>query len=759
MPRQTRHITEFSGVYFVKLANGNKSFFIRYKLNGKSVEERAGRSNEGVNAEKAQHLRTERISGIEFQAEKLNHCSNLNASQLWTFSKIFEKYLRLRLDLKGRENDIYRFKNYLELNFADIAPEAVTHGDVERFRHNLQNKGLKPATVRNVLELLRRLANFAVKKNYCSGLSFKIEMPKVKNQKTEELTHDQLQKLMRSLDEDPDLQVSNLVRMVLYTGMRRRDLFELCWTDIDFYNKIITVRSAKNGEHPTIPLNEMAEKVLAEHAHVEGSSKFVFPGRGGKKRTECKRPLLRIRKKAGLTGDFRLLQGLRHVYATMLVSSGKVDLETLQSLLTQKSPLMTQRYAHLLDQAEDFSGSEIAKDRTDSEIFSNNADTEIATNYVVKADTEHVAEIPETVVASNYTDVEETEETLVIEVVTDYTENADTEPVTEIMETVISSDYTDVEGTEEVPTIEIATDYTDAEKTEEAPAIDIVSNYTDVQEIKEAPALKIATYYSENADTESVAEIMETVIASNYTVVEEAEEVPAMEIATDYSENSDTEPLTEIMETNISSDYTDVEGTEEVPANEIATDYTEKADTEPVAEITETVVASKSIHVEGTEEVTTVKIATDSTDMDESAEIADYVIATDNMDSESNEEVQHTVKVQDLSDIEIATEYMDSEQREELEGTESETKTPELSQLVKQNYISFKPTEIHQREEYSSKNIVVDNKVANHVEEKSAQQKARPSLKDLKNDLKSLSQLIQAVPRRSKITTAKRNLN
>ena len=96
----------------------------------------------------------------------------------------------------------------------------------------------------------------------------------------------------------------------------------------------------------------MAEKVLAEHAHVDGSSKFVFTGRGGTKRTECKRSLHRIRLKAGLPFDFRLLQGLRHVYATMLVSSGKVDLETLQSLLTQKSPLMTQRYANLLDQAE-----------------------------------------------------------------------------------------------------------------------------------------------------------------------------------------------------------------------------------------------------------------------------------------------------------------------------------------------------------------------------------------------------------------------
>jgi integrase len=34
----------------------------------------------------------------------------------------------------------------------------------------------------------------------------------------------------------------------------------------------------------------------------------------------------------------------------MLASSGKVDMYTLQKLLTHKSPVMTQRYAHLRDE-------------------------------------------------------------------------------------------------------------------------------------------------------------------------------------------------------------------------------------------------------------------------------------------------------------------------------------------------------------------------------------------------------------------------
>lgn len=47
----------------------------------------------------------------------------------------------------------------------------------------------------------------------------------------------------------------------------------------------------------------------------------------------------------------RPLHGLRHVYASMLTSSGKVDPFTLQKLLAHNSPLMTQRYAHLRDEA------------------------------------------------------------------------------------------------------------------------------------------------------------------------------------------------------------------------------------------------------------------------------------------------------------------------------------------------------------------------------------------------------------------------
>jgi integrase len=53
-----------------------------------------------------------------------------------------------------------------------------------------------------------------------------------------------------------------------------------------------------------------------------------------------------IRDRVGLPKDFRALHGLRHVYSSMFASSDKVDMFTLQKLMTRKSPAMTQRYAY-----------------------------------------------------------------------------------------------------------------------------------------------------------------------------------------------------------------------------------------------------------------------------------------------------------------------------------------------------------------------------------------------------------------------------
>ena len=103
MPRQFRNNTRHNGVYFVELANGDQTFFVRYKKDRKLIEERAGRKNQGWTAAKANRLRTERLAGksgsnVEKRAREKEQKESIE--NRWTFLKIFDEYLAILLYCK-----------------------------------------------------------------------------------------------------------------------------------------------------------------------------------------------------------------------------------------------------------------------------------------------------------------------------------------------------------------------------------------------------------------------------------------------------------------------------------------------------------------------------------------------------------------------------------------------------------------------------------------------------------------------------------
>jgi len=174
-------------------------------------------------------------------------------------------------------------------------------------------------------------------------------MPSVNNIKTEDLNPDQIVSLLESIENDIHPQAGPMMKMALFTGMRRGELFKLKWKDINFDRGFIDIIDPKRGPDQKIPLNDAARELLDNHHKTK--SPYVFPGRAGRQRVNIAKQVNKIKYNAGLPEDFRPLHGLRHVYASMLASSGEVGMYTLQKLLTHKDPKMTQRYAHLRDEA------------------------------------------------------------------------------------------------------------------------------------------------------------------------------------------------------------------------------------------------------------------------------------------------------------------------------------------------------------------------------------------------------------------------
>ena len=269
---------------------------------------------------------------------------------VWTLNKLWNEYCCQKSEegIKSLDTDTSRYNIYLSDTFGNQEPREITINDVDKLRINI-SKTLKLGSVKQILTLLKRIINFGFNKQLITPLNFKMQMPTVNNIKTEFLTREQLSKSMVVLESESHLPAANVMKMALFTGMRRSELLSLQWNDIDFEQGFIHIRNPKSSIDEKIPLNDAARNVIDSQTKTE--SPYVFPGRYGNKIVNIRCSANKLKAKAGLPKDFRPLHGLRHTYASMLASSGQVDMYTLQKLLTHKSPQMTQRYAHLHDDA------------------------------------------------------------------------------------------------------------------------------------------------------------------------------------------------------------------------------------------------------------------------------------------------------------------------------------------------------------------------------------------------------------------------
>jgi len=353
MPKQERIKTRYPGVYYVEVNKAGREeriYYIRYRCRGKINEEKAGfQYADDMTAAKANQIRAARINGEPSNTEKREKvkAAKMEEAGKWTLALLWKEYEASKPDNKSINTDKGRYEKYLLPAFGDKEPHELIRLDVDRLRVKLL-KTLKPQTVKHVFGLLKRIVSYGVKRQYCQSLNFPIDTIRVDNIVTEDLNPEQLKLLLEAIDNSSDVEAKAIMRLALYTGMRRGEMFKLKWNDIDFQRGFINIRNPKGGVSQKIPLNDQAREVLKNHPKT-AENVFVRPD--GEPFTDIRRRVNPIKQAAGITGSFRALHGLRHTYASMLASSGQVDMYTLQKLLTHKSPIMTQRYAHLRDES------------------------------------------------------------------------------------------------------------------------------------------------------------------------------------------------------------------------------------------------------------------------------------------------------------------------------------------------------------------------------------------------------------------------
>lgn len=345
----------YPGVYWQEVERPDKRglmrvYYIIYRRPGsrKQIEERlpiAGMTEARANQERAKRIAGAKSNNERRQAERERKAAGMTLDLAW------QRYRNDHAQNRSIRDDINRYARHIAPALANVAIASLATSQITSLRASLEKAGLSPQTVKHCLGLIKRVINYGASiELFPMPPNLRFQMPTVSNQKTENMTDAQLAAYWRALNEEPDQEQAAFFKIALLTGLRAGAICGLRWDDIDFEAGRITLRPefAKNGRVGHIPLNAAAAAVLD---CLSRTSEFVFPGKSGGKRQAAPKMGRRLREKAGLPADFRPCHGLRHTFASHLASSGSVTIYEIQHLLTHNSPQVTQRYAHLADEA------------------------------------------------------------------------------------------------------------------------------------------------------------------------------------------------------------------------------------------------------------------------------------------------------------------------------------------------------------------------------------------------------------------------
>ena len=278
-----------------------------------------------------------------------------------TLASIFEEFLvarnhkpKTRKDYQNTLTSVFHL--WLNKPINKIARKDV----LDLFVETRHSRG--QATAVKAFRILSSIINFA-KADDVGGVRLITENPvdvlkekrldrKVKRRERY-LDESEIDKLMhfdlveRTFHQNPTHGVSeqgmNFVMLLLFTGMRKGEVSNLKWEDIDFKKKTIVARNTKNGSDHYVPMSRMVHWKLEAQKKVSELrlSIWVFPKRvGDGPMTEPKSQLAKICKATGI--HFRL-HDLRRTFATHAISAG-TSYELIQKALNHKSGSVTSSY-------------------------------------------------------------------------------------------------------------------------------------------------------------------------------------------------------------------------------------------------------------------------------------------------------------------------------------------------------------------------------------------------------------------------------
>ena len=212
-----------------------------------------------------------------------------------------------------------------------------------------KNRHRSPTTVVRYLASLSHVFSVAVRdwEWMQENPVLKISKPKISNERTRFLSDEERTRLIKVCQESESKGLYPVVILALSTGMRRGEILNLKWSDIDLDRGAILLQTTKNGERRFIPLVGIALDLLKSRCINQPTNPLVFPAPySPSKPIDIRSAWETALEKANIS-NFRF-HDLRHTAASYLAMN-QASLLEIGTLLGHKTVQMTKRYAHLSD--------------------------------------------------------------------------------------------------------------------------------------------------------------------------------------------------------------------------------------------------------------------------------------------------------------------------------------------------------------------------------------------------------------------------
>lgn len=323
-------------------------FWLRYAgLDGKIVFEPT-RTDKLKNAESLLHKRKSEIdSGKQPEIIKIKN---------YSFKDLKDEYIKWAERQRGYEKKLSVI-NQLVDQFGHYPLRRFDTKMIEQFQTERLQKGQKPATVNRHIATLKHMFTKATDWNMVEEETLKrvrkVKLLEENNRRLRYLNKDECKALINSCK--PHLKP--IVITAINTGMRKEEILNLKWDNVDLKNGFILLDVTKNGERREIPINATLHEVLSGIVRRIDIPYVFYAVRKEKEienQTEESKPSQRYGNihrsfqsacKTAKIRDFHF-HDLRHTFASQLVMAG-IDLTTVKELLGHKTLTMTLRYAHL----------------------------------------------------------------------------------------------------------------------------------------------------------------------------------------------------------------------------------------------------------------------------------------------------------------------------------------------------------------------------------------------------------------------------